>query len=367
MKKIGIIMLSLFIFTGVLPVSALTSSSKYQTTQPEKNYLSQGIIEEINVRDTKRVIDYVEAVYTIPENYEGDIRIVSGIFDALAASDGYVPADGVEVRLKIINNSSNVYHYKEDSFILSTEDLEEYELEQVKDAVGFNNEPIYLPFAPNRTGNTALQALYNVTSTAKIKSNMVTDEALSLELQEKGYKDVSELDKYYLDFYNNKYDLTAEVLEDLPYKVIAELFNGNSFSVKETNNIVASLGYDYWYNKLFSFSFLNQDCNDENSEFYSIGSYMRDNQRADFIFNQDFKTINIKEEKDLTPAYLRINGYYTTNAFQNYQFSAYLEFMLVTEKEEIKEEEKDEEEENQNQEVSVIDVDDSIVPPKTGL
>lgn len=362
MKKIIFSILVVFIFMMNINVYAL-STSKYETTQPNINKLSTGIIEDVNVYQNNRVIDYVEAIYTIPEGYYGDITIVSSIFDEVAKSDGYMPKDGIEVRISIINKSKYEYDYIDKSVILSTEDLTNYNLEKVESAFGFNNQEIVKAFTPNRTANTAIQSLYGVSSAAKIRKSMVTNEELSEKLREKGYNGVDELDKYYLDFYNAKYNQNVLKLEDFSNEIISELFNGNCLFIKEENKQITELGYDYWYNKLFSWNFIDQDCNDLNSENYSIGSHMRDNTKINTYFKSDIGHIDILEEKDLTDAYLKINGLYTTNAFMDYKFSAYLEFSLKMNDDM----EKEKNESNTVEEVINTNIDDSIIPPNTGI
>ena len=349
MKKIYLLLIGLILFTNIGSVQAL-SNSKYATNQPVKNILSEGVTEEIIIHDAGRMIDYVEAIYTISEDYEGDIKIVSGIFDALSEAYGYLPGDSIKVKIKVVNNSKHEYNYVDKSFILATEDLEGYNLELVEGTYGFNNKPIYEPFAPHRTANKAIQELYGVASTSKVTSAMVSDEALDAKLKEIGYQGVEELNLYYLDFYNEYYKTDVEKLEDFDAKVISAIFNGNCLYVTETNTEIAELGYNYWYNKLFAMSFKDEQVNDQNMQDYAIGSYMRDRNKGNNYFKEAFTNLKTMETKELTDTYLKINGLYTTNAYMNYNFSAYLEFSL-----DMKEEEKP------------TIKDDEIVPPNTGI
>ena len=353
MKKIYLFLVGLILFTNIGSVRAL-SNSKYAVNQPVKNVLSEGIKEDITIHNAGRMIDYVEAIYTIPEDYEGDIRIVSGIFDALSEAYGYLPGDSIKVKIKVVNNSKHEYNYVNSSFVLATEDLTEYNLEVVEGTYGFNNMPIYSPFAPFRTANKAIQELYGVSSTSKIKSDMVTDEALDAKLKEKGYKGIEELNLYYLEFYNAYYETNVESLEDFEAEVISAIFNGNCLFVPETNVEIAELGYNYWYNKLFAMSFKGEEVNDQNMQDYAIGSYMRDKNLGNNYFKEAFTGLKSNQTGELEDAYLKINGLYTTNAYMNYNFSAYLEFSL-----DMKEEEKEEEKPVLNE--------DEIVPPNTGI
>ena len=230
-------------------------------------------------------------------------------------------------------------------------DISNYE-EKLENSKGFDGQVIAGTFEPNRTANSALRALYQ----KSIKKDMLTDEALGNQLQQKGYKGIEELNKYYLDFYNNKYNLKCTNLEDLPANVVSELFNGNNYPIKESNLEVAELGYDYWYNVLFSVLFGDEKYDYKTSNLSAIGSYMRNRELGNDYFTKDLGTINPSSENSLTTMNFYINGPYTTNAYMNYEFSAYIEFQLTKE---------------QPKEIEIINVDeepsDEIIPPKTGV
>ena len=344
-------LVTLMLLLSSIPVSA-KNLSKYQTTKETEKVLSTGIVENIDVHITKRVIDSVTATYTIKEDYNEDtINIVPGIFKAISESDGYVPGDGIKVNIQIINKSNNKYLYKDKSFILSTMDISNYE-ERLENSKGFDGQVIAGTFGPNRTANTAIRTLYG----KSIKKDMMLDEALGKKLEEKGYKGIEELNKYYLDFYNKKYNLECTKLEDFPAKVVSEIFNGNDLPIKESNLEIVELGYNYWYNMLFSLLFGDEKYDYKTSDLTSVGSYMRNRELGNNYFAKDLETINPMGENNLTTMKFFINGPYTTNAYMNYEFSSYLEFQLVKE---------------QKEEVEVSNVveeqTDEIIPPKTGV
>ena len=344
-------LVTLMLLLSSIPVSA-KNLSKYQTTKETEKVLSTGIVENIDVHITKRVIDSVTATYTIKEDYNEDtINIVPGIFKAISESDGYVPGDGIKVNIQIINKSNNKYLYKDKSFILSTMDISNYE-ERLENSKGFDGQVIAGTFGPNRTANTAIRTLYG----KSIKKDMMLDEALGKKLEEAGYKGIEELNKYYLDFYNKKYNLECENLEDLPANVISEIFNGNNYPIKESNLEIAELGYNYWYNVLFSVLFGDEKYDYKTSNLLAIGSYMRNKELGNDYFTKDLGIINPSSENSLTTMNFYINGPYTTNAYMNYEFGAYMEFQLIKEK--PKEIETININENKN---------DEIVPPKTGV
>ena len=344
-------LVTLMLLLSSIPVSA-KNLSKYQTTKETEKVLSTGIVENIDVHITKRVIDSVTATYTIKEDYNEDtINIVPGIFKAISESDGYVPGDGIKVNIQIINKSNNKYLYKDKSFILSTMDISNYE-ERLENSKGFDGQVIAGTFGPNRTANTAIRTLYG----KSIKKDMMLDETLGKKLEETGYKGIEELNKYYLDFYNKKYNLECKNLEDLPANVISEIFNGNNYPIKESNLEIAELGYNYWYNVLFSVLFGDEKYDYKTSNLSAIGSYMRNKELGNDYFTKDLGIINPLSENSLTTMNFYINGPYTTNAYMNYEFGAYMEFQLT--KENPKEIETINIYENKN---------DEIVPPKTGV
>lgn len=71
-RKLFLIMvIALLLLISSIPVSA-KNLSKYQTTKETEKVLSTGIVENIDVHITKRVIDSVTVTYTIKEDYNED-------------------------------------------------------------------------------------------------------------------------------------------------------------------------------------------------------------------------------------------------------------------------------------------------------
>ena len=134
------------------------------------------------------------------------------------------------------------------------------------------------------------------------------DETLGKKLEEIGYKGIEELNKYYLDFYNKKYNLECKNLEDLPANVISEIFNGNNYPIKESNLEIAELGYNYWYNVLFSVLFGDEKYDYKTSNLSAIGSYMRNKELGNDYFTKDLGIINPLSENSLTTMNFYING-----------------------------------------------------------
>lgn len=360
------------------------SAMKYDAIQPEKEITSDGILEDFEISyDKYDNVDSITASYTIPEDYNKDeINIVPLIFDKLGELGYVMPGDKIKINIKIINNSKFDYKYKDNSFILSTENLEEYEkLGYLKktDAVGFNGKPIYTVFSPYRTTNTAIYSLFD-NPKQKISASNMTDLVLSDKLKEKGYENgIKDLNKYYLDFYNKKYNLDKTMLEEFNDDIIREIFSGNMVEIKETNTEIIKLSYDWFYNKLLSYTFEDQVYSDKTSEQYSIGSYMRKETSGNDYFKQSVDTISSNSNVQINNMSLNINGPYTVNLFMNYMFSGYMKFTLnkiqsesvdkgdeTEEKpdDDIKKEDQINNDEKLNNKVEEISV---VEPPKTGI
>lgn len=370
MKKIILLLFTFIFFLNFnINVNAL---SKYSTEQNKMNTMSNGIEEDFDYTYSGRYLDSITATYTIPENYcEKEIYIVPSIFEKMGELTYVLPGTEIVMNFKIINNSNCNYEYENKSFVISTEDLSSYNLAYNTNAIGFNNNKIFDMFRPYRTGNTALKSLYG----SKFSKATLEDNELEEYLKNNGYKGISELNKYYLDFYNNKYKLNETKLENFNDKILAEMFDGNKYKIRENNKEIVETSYDWFYNKLFSITFEDDKYSDEDSEKYSIGQYMRNNDLINNKFLNYITNIQSKQEYSIDNMVLHINGPYTVNTYQTYSFSAYMgmKFNLIKE---IEEEintpnEKNIESVNNHNDIQVFNSNDEsediIIPPNTGL
>ena len=346
-KKLVVMMFTISVMFSNMNVFALTNS-KWKTNQNRMTSTTLGITESkmkiTNIQDEsgKNRKKYT-ITYTIPDGFDEDsITIIPNGY----MNNCSMPGDDDIFVINIENKSKNNYYYVDNSFILSTEDFDSYtdgEIgSHIADAYTFTDTKIREQISFYRTKNTALQNLYGVNSTAKITSSMLQDSEIDKVIDKDKYPNGSkDLNKYYLDFYNNKYQTNAKVLEDLPYQAISELFDGNhSKAFRETNKEVIELAYNYLYNKLFSFTFANVDINDENSENYSVGSYMRKESsytKANSLLNSSLSNIYTNTIKTFQMPHVYINGKYMTNIYQGYYIGFYLEFKLAKENKIIEE------------------------------
>lgn len=385
-KKICLLILAFCILCSSTFVSAQTTS-KWKTNQNKTTVLSNGIIEsnletkDLGVVNGKRRKEYT-LTYTIPQNYNGDVvTIVPNKY----IDNCTMPGDDDIFNIVIKNESVNTYSYLNNSFILSTDDYDSYSDNElgtpINNVYSFSGSKLREQLGFYRTKNSALRNLYGVKSASSITSAMLSDSEIDKVIDKNKYPNgVLDLNKYYLDFYNNKYQTNATTLENLPDKAISELFNGNyTKSFKETNNEVIELAYNYLYNKLIAFTFDQENINDDNSENFSVGSYMRKEAsyvKANSLFNDKLNNMEPKANVVVTMPHVYINGKYMTNIYQNYNINFYIELKLVKKTTEQKDDtEKPKEEENNDESVSndnttvfkVESVNDYPLPPNTNV
>ena len=385
-KKICLLILAFCILCSSTFVSAQTTS-KWKTNQNKTTVLSNGIIEsnletkDLGVVNGKRRKEYT-LTYTIPQNYNEDVvTIVPNKY----IDNCTMPGDDDIFNIVIKNESVNTYSYLNNSFILTTDDYDSYSDNElgtpINNVYSFSGSKLREQLGFYRTKNSALRNLYRVKSTSSITAALLSDSEIDKVIDKNKYPNgVLDLNKYYLDFYNNKYQTNATTLENLPDKAISELFNGNyTKSFKETNNEVIELAYNYLYNKLIAFTFDQENINDDNSENFSVGSYMRKEAsyvKANSLFNDKLNNMEPKANVVVTMPHVYINGKYMTNIYQNYNINFYIELKLVKKTTEQKDDtEKPKEEENNDESVSndnttvfkVESVNDYPLPPNTNV
>lgn len=310
-----------------LVINKHKEDSKWDTSVPVLNPTSSGIevSYEHHNKSYPRKTDMI--VYTIPENYEGDINInaTEDIFRAIGGI--YLPGETIPLTFRIINKSNNHYAYKRNSFVIQTENYNQYQLNVTAEAYGFDQSPILLGHTVKRNGNTAIQALYNLPSSSTVTQKQVRDTNLSTMLKEAGYANGSaDLGNYYLDFYNQKYALSAAKLEDLPDSVICEMFSGNNLREVETCREVAELGYNWFYNRLLSIIPDSKKISDETNEF-TIGNYMRGETDFEAYCEAAFSNID-QDTYTLQPTNIYFNKTFMGGAYQDINLNLCIGFKL---------------------------------------
>lgn len=331
--------------------------SKWETQKKQLHEQNEILTEQIYpIRNNLGQIIGIDIEIVIPSDCEETELIINpDIFGAINQYKNITPGDNTSINIMIKNNSMYDYSYQEKSFILSTDNI--YLQDAINNynktsAIGFDNSNIYDNFAPNRVFNKALMQLYNYNDIKEQKENDLTNEMISFKLQQKGYQGIEDLDNYYLDYYNNKYNLTEERLEDLTNSTIKEMFTGTKTSIKENNSELIELAYNYFYNNVICFTFPLEQINHLTCENHSVGSYMREQKENKSIKNT-FSLIKSNTENKITNISLNINKLYTPDIYNEYPLIGHLEFTLLK---------------NTPEDSYIIsNNEDLIIPPNTGI
>lgn len=446
MKKLK---LFLFALTLVFITSTtVLAESKWDTIQPVKQTTSDGIDIEYQTKVEFQYKCYdnygeeicqkigvdasVDVTIIIPSNYNKDtIVIAPEVLQELARqnqeqlllesgeylqlNNSLEPGDNIKVNLTIINNSRYTYTYDEKSFDIFP--VENTTFTRGEKNTTFNGLNIGEGYITYRLANPALKAL------GLERNNKVTDEKIDTALKKEKDKNgnqkypngINDLAKYYLDYYNAKYNTNHTRLDEFSYGVIREilgyndtiervsrnignfptLYNafqvykdkfkqdennkgkiayqdavleyagfkgidsndtfanfakyeyskmcgeevtsfdtmceeaqneffanyGNEMSpyILETNEDILNLSYNYFYNKNFSLGLEDDEVTDADSNKYSIGEYMRDEDKGEDTIKEQIGLLESNTANGLKMTFY-INGAYTCNAYLGYNF-----------------------------------------------
>lgn len=444
MKKLK---LFLFALTLVFITSTtVLAESKWDTIQPVKQTTSDGIDIEYQTKVEFQYKCYdnygeeicqkigvdasVDVTIIIPSNYNKDtIVIAPEVLQELARqnqeqlllesgeylqlNNSLEPGDNIKVNLTIINNSRYTYTYDEKSFDIFP--VENTTFTRGDTNTTFNGLNIGEGYITYRLANPALKAL------GLERNNKVTDEKIDTALKKEKDKNgnqkypngINDLAKYYLDYYNAKYNTNHTRLDEFSYGVIREilgyndtiervsrnignfptLYNafqiykdkflqdnqgkkayqddvlkyagftgrdateifanfakdeyskmcgeevtsfdtmceeaqneffanyGNEMSpyILETNEDILNLSYNYFYNKNFSLGLEDDEVTDADSNKYSIGEYMRDEDKGEDTIKEQIGLLESNTANGLKMTFY-INGAYTCNAYLGYNF-----------------------------------------------
>ena len=382
LKKISVFILIIMTLFATNTTAKANETTKYFAQRSNYEKTTAGIEVEYNHEEEK-------IIYTIPEDFKENNIYFNIVEDLKTILKGiYVPGANAPFNIEIVNNSEYDYKYLENSITIDTLSFEEefatdyanYKDEvwsiyvdgknygkYIKDATAFDNTHIRASYSIRRTANGALINLFtnsnkfsnNYYEGCKIKNNIanstnackliMTDEIIGNELIAQGYENgIKDLNKYYLDFYNNLYNTSATKLEDLPDEAIygygytsstrvAGILNGNVFNNYETNPEVNELGYNWFYNECLYIT-PNYDINGNklgysnmNSTF-AIGSYMRkENPIFEDVLKEDLKNIASKTTENLRSFEMFLDGPKTVNVYQNMNFGFMMSFQLERE------------------------------------
>lgn len=323
---------------------------KWSAIQPGSTKTSNGITVSweytgITKNGGLRTINF-NLTYTIPEDYEEETLIINpDIFEVIAwgqkeSNTPYLmPRDTVKVNLSIINKSKYNYNYNENSFVIYPYTSDELEKDMgfdkiTDEKVTFNDEEVNEVHKFYRMYNAALREL---TKNGR-KYLPANNETLDELLKAKGYKGIEELDKYYLDFYNNKYETNHANLRDFTPKQISEILNGNNNPiedgddyVKEDNPVIVALHFDFLFNYAMGVSLDNEEINDNNQHEYAPGEYMRNESKGEEKVKKNLGKLNSNSENSMNTN-MHLSGPLMGNAYADYRITGHAHLSYTAEK-----------------------------------
>lgn len=336
-----VLMMTMALLAGVI------ASLRMENTFAEENGSSEGVTVVIREEYDKKSWQYnYYFEYTIPENYDEKTIKIDLIGDLMKHYEAgtYVPGDGENFYVNIINLSKNEYVYSNGSMKITDGNYVEEkdadmaytydntEAEYIKGAyTSLSNRPIAVKSTVWRTSNSALKELLGITSNS---SKNYTNELITNALIEAGYENgLDDIDDYYIDYMNKKYDKNKEKLDEFSVKEICEsIFNGYIVGVREANKNIASLGYNMLYNNLLMLTLDDDTVNNDDcvAGRFSLGSWMRNENNVDSYMNEKTGTLEagMKETRNILNAHLHISGPYMTNPYQNTSWGMEFTFSL---------------------------------------
>lgn len=227
---------------------------------------------EINpIRDKNGDIIGEEVVITIPKGFnKKNISINTSIFDGYYH---YSDNDREFIVKLVINNESNYdYKYISDSLILDN-NYKDHNTNYLNNII---LDDIVIHDSYYRSYNDALIDL--------IPNGLdLSDDVIDLYLKNKGYLGISDLKRFYLDYYGDNYSFD---------KVI----NGEVSTYKETNILLIKDGYWYYKNNIMSFSCENSNCNDVFSTINRRSKLMINNMKIMINKNECFNNYLVSSD-----------------------------------------------------------------------
>lgn len=276
MKRIKYYFLVFIFFVGILIGNIINAFAK-----SEVNYY-----EEINpIRDSIGNIIGEEVIITLPKGFNKElIRIDSSLFDGYY----HYSNDDREFIVKITVNNKSKYDYK---YINNTLNISPKNTFNSYNYINYGvNDGIIINDSYYRSYNAALRELIPIGSE-------LNDEVIDLYLRNYGYSGIDELNKYYDDYYGKWYSFGL-------------LLEGDVSSYKESNSILVSDAYKYFYSNILSFS-----CNDNK---FGVLKYRGQCNNIFSVFNKNskFTISNMKIYRD------------NNDYFNNYLMSVGFQFEL---------------------------------------
>ena len=365
-KVVTVLLLVLAVIISIPKEALADTFSKYAASRNEYTTTSEGI-------DVKYDKENHKIIYTLTEEFDGKeayFNVTEDMKNILETV--YMPGDDAAFQIEVVNESKYEYHYLKNSLTVDTLNFnDEFASDSmtmgeniwysytangengkyIKDAIAFDGSILPASYTISRTANRAIKALLmnsennengkylgcNINSITNNDACRValSDEILGEELKAQGYTNgIADLNKYYLDYYNNASKTSVEKLEDLPQNAILGIFGGNRMTIKETNPEVSTLGYNWFYNEcLYLAPSSDSEGNAINLDStYTIGAYMRgENTVFEDVFAKDFATISSDSTMDLRTFEMYLDGPKTVNVFMDMNLGYMMSFSLERE------------------------------------
>lgn len=391
MKRIRsfvILALTLLFIPGIV-----SASSKWDTKVIHIPSTTNGVEIDGAIKGGYWGIDEINAIYTITDEYDYEAnqgKIDFRFNDLLKDENGKTidipvqPGDSVKVSIKIVNNSKYTFRYENNSFKISTFDYtgrNDFILDNHGAEIQlFDGNVLPKPFAASRVSNVALmnllvsskkytphswkdEGVYTIsdsqTCTIRGTENKaylhaysthpengkiyegcyeyLTDEVIGQELISHGYENgIDDLAKYYLDYYNMILGANYTSLDMIPTEVTSTIFDSSSSQVMfpESNQEIASLGYNLMHNHLFTVTpnYVQKPSFNAYSDEYSVGNYMKVyNSGTETVLGKEFSnslsTVESGHSYDVPTFKINVNGL-TGNGYQNHFITCTFGFSL---------------------------------------
>lgn len=294
----------------VIALTVVNVSAKGKWDAPYVISKEESSIER-NITCEKK--DCVETIIIPADFKDKELTIKPSIF----ANENYVsmPGDTRNFSLKIINLSNNDYTYQDNSLYLKpVEDGKNY-----PGLISYNNAKIPTFATMYRLYNSEpLKALYDGRN---LTDDELKDESIEAKLRKLGYSGISELDKYYVEYFNKNYNTNFTSLEDLTTPYINKIWTNISKASKtrETNNNLIEFHQNYFYNVLLTMKYNDKKNLDDNN--YSVGAYSR-KEGCYQDLNKNFNEITIPKtsETSLGAFSFHLNGPLTRNSYMGFTY-----------------------------------------------
>ena len=249
--------------------------------------------------------DCLETIIIPADFKDKELKIKLNIFN----NDNYSLMLGAirNYNIKVINLSNNLYTYQDNSLYLKTTKIQENYLDLIRlkwlkmaDFITmyrfYNSEP--------------LMALYNDNS---LSNEKLKDENITIKLKELGYDGISDLDKYYIDYFNKNYNTRFVSLEDFTTPYINKIISttGKLSPIKETNSNLRKFYQNYFYDTSLVMKY--NEKNSDDSAFHMFDYSRKEKGYEDL--NRAFKKINFLKSSEylFKPFSFYLNGVVKNN------------------------------------------------------